>query len=128
MKKQAIAEKIFGAVAVVAIFTFLDYLVHTLSGGEIAAVPSFYYTHKIIFASIYAIVLVFLLGWFKINNVFVKSAIFAVVITGFLQIRYLLYYSYSAFFHEVVISSHILILFIISAIYFSFEAKRARKK
>jgi hypothetical protein len=127
MKTEAIVEKILGVVAVVAAFTFFDYLVHTLVGGEVAAVPSFYYTHKIVFASIYAIVLVFLLDRFKINNLFVKSAIFAVVITLLLQLRYLFFYNYSAFFHEVVIPSHILILFIVSSVYFSFEAKQVKK-
>ena len=121
MQKSAAVEKLLAGIAITSAFTALDFIVH-IQSPALAAVPEFYYTNKIIYGSIYAIALIFALDWLKIRSIIVKSAIFAIVIAGLLQLRYLFYYNYSTFFHLVIFPAHAIILFVLVVLYFKYRS------
>lgn len=71
--------------AIILVFTFFDYLIHSLS--ESWSVPSYYFRNKIIFGTLIGFIAYLFL---KEKSVFSKALVFSAIISLLLQIRYAL--------------------------------------
>ena len=107
---------IFG---IILIFSFIDYLIHSLK--EAFAVPDYYFRNKIIFGAIWGFVVYLLIKRFKIS-LFVKSLIFSAAISIVLQFRYYLE-GYPKDFVFLFLGIHFVILFIVSLVSFKLIEK-----
>ena len=97
---------------IILIFTFIDYLVHSLS--EDYAVPNYYFRNKIIFGTGIGFITYLL---FQKKKPFVKALIFSGVIAVLLQIRYFLE-GFSLKFVVEFLVFHFLILLVVSWVVF----------
>ena len=117
MAKQKINLKniaiIFASILIIIlIFTFIDYIVHSLS--EEYAVPSYYFKNKIIFGTLWGGVAYFFIR--KIKQLY-KSLIFSVIVAILLQFGYLIKGYPLSFVLEFLVI-HFLILLFVSYIVF----------
>lgn len=98
--------------AVILLFAFVDFLLHSLS--ETYAVPPRYFPNKIIYGTIYGF-FIFLLV--RKQNPFMKSFLFSLIVDVSLQTRYFLEgYPFNFVFLFLIL--HFMILFPVSWIFF----------
>lgn len=100
--------------SIILIFTFIDYLIHSLSKEY--AVPSYYFRNKIIFGMIIGLVTYFFV---KNKTPLNKSLIFSAIISILLQTRYFLE-GYPIKFVVEFLAIHFIILFFVSLLIFKF--------
>ena len=108
----AIGIAIIGILAIILIFTFIDYMVHSLSADY--AVPSYYFRNKIIFGT-----LISLIAYYFIRNKkpATKALIFSITVAVLLQIRYAIE-GYALSFVLEFLVFHFLILLSVSYLIF----------
>ena len=104
---------------IILIFTFIDYIVHSLK--EEYSVPSDYFRNKIIFGTLIG----FIAMLFR-NNVYAKSLVFSVAVSALLQIRYYLEgYPYEFVFEFLIF--HFLMLLPVSFIVLKVFEKKIKQ-
>ncbi|MBI5798167.1 hypothetical protein HZA98_04670 [Candidatus Woesearchaeota archaeon] len=106
----------------ILIFTFLDFLIHSLSQN--LSVPEYYFRNKIIFATIYACIIYFFV---RKMQTWKQALITTSIIAILLQIRYF-YEGYNLQFVIEFLFIHWGILFLVLWITYIFGKKVLRKK
>ena len=97
----------------ILLFTFFDYLAHGLTARW--KVPDYYFKNKIIYGFLWGIVLFFVVR--KMQNIWLKSAVFSGIIRLLLQLRYYIE-GYDLSFVVIFLFIHFIILYFLSAIMF----------
>jgi len=105
--KQLFAALVF-ILEIILVFAFFDYIIHSLSAEY--AVPSWYFTNKIIYGTIIGFVTYLFI---KKKEILPKSIILSAVVSILLQIRYYTL-GYSLQFVFLFLAIHFIILFIVS--------------
>ncbi len=116
-KIKDLALEIISVIAIILIFTAIDYYIHSLSKEY--SVPSYYFKNKIIFGSLIGFAAYFFI---KNKQLLTKSIIFSAVISILLQTRYYLEGYPKKFVFEFLIF-HFLILLPISLMIFKILKK-----
>ena len=108
--------------AIVLIFAFIDYVVHSLS--EEYAVPSYYFTNKIIFGTLIGFGAYIFIQKTKPE---IRALIFSAIVAILLQVRYFLE-GYSKEFVLEFLAYHFLMLLPVSWIFFKYVMQDNRKE
>jgi len=110
LKKAAVIFLVI--LAIILVFTFFDYLIHSLS--EKYTVPSYYFRNKVIFGTLIGLIVYY----FARNLVFwKKSLVFSAIISVLLQTRYTIE-GYPLDFVILFLFIHFAILLVVSMIVF----------
>lgn len=119
VKSKFNAEKLIASVIyaffIILLFTFIDFIVHSLSAEY--AVPSWYYTNKIIYGTILATIILYFAKNYK--DAAVKAVLVATVTSILLQIRYYLL-GYSIDFVISFLIIHFIILYGVTYLFFKY--------
>lgn len=105
---------ILAIVIIILLFTLFDAFIHQL--GEEYAVPDYYFTNKIIYGTIWALIFYFLFRKWA-TKLYIKSFVFSALISIILQARYA-YEGYSWEFVIEFLFFHLLILWPVSYLVF----------
>ncbi len=104
--------------AIILLFAFVDYLLHSLS--EEYAVPPRYFTNKILYGTIYGFIIFLLV---RNQSLFMKSLLFSGTVDVLLQMRYFLE-GYPFGFVFLFLILHFLILLPVSWVFFKLIESR----
>jgi hypothetical protein len=109
--------KIFGLIIfIIFIFAFFDYIIHSLS--EEYAVPSYYFTNKVIYGTLWGIIAYFIFAGWK-TKLWLRTLVFSGLVALVLQARYA-YEGYPLSFVIEFLFIHFGILWFVSYITFKF--------
>ena len=124
-KVRKAAKKFAGifasVVLIILVFSFIDYLVHSLNESE-WGVPSYYFTNKIIYGILWGLAVCLIMGKWEMKPV-KASLIFSAAVSIILQARYA-YEGYPMNFVLIFLVLHFLMLFAVS--YFVFKLIKVR--
>lgn len=124
MKSKILKNIVFSflvVLGIILIFSFIDYLIHLLSKEY--AVPSRYFTNKIIYGTLVGFVSYLFL---RKRNVIVMSFVFSLVVSVLLQVRYFLE-GYSTYFVFLFLIIHFIILWPVSWLVFKLFKRTLNK-
>ncbi|MEN9626288.1 MAG: hypothetical protein RL557_616 [archaeon] len=112
--KHKFLKQIGFVLLITSIATFIDFLVHSSSASFY--VPFEYYQNKVIFATIWGMVILFVVR--KMKNMHLKSFIFSLFIAAVLQVKYF-FQGYDLFFVILFLFLHFLMFLVPSWIIFN---------